>query len=224
MSRLKRLPIKCVCGQSFDADHAMQCKYGGFDLRRHDRIRDMLAEMVDGVSYDVQIEPPLQPLTGERLRHSANKKPEARLDFTARGFWQRGELAFFDVRVFNPFAKTHLNTKLESAFERNETSKKTEYNERVINIEHGSFTPVVLSAFGGFGRETSKFISTLISKISERHDLQLSSVANYIRTKISFELVRSQIMCIRGSRRRRKIEIEAEEIQVVESISRVPEV
>ena len=73
-------------------------------------------------------------------------------------------------------------------------------------------------------RETSKFISTLISKISERHDLQLSSVANYIRTKISFELVRSQIMCIRGSRRRRKIEIEAEEIQVVESISRVPEV
>ena len=115
---------------------------------------------------------------------------------------ERGELAFFDVRVFNPFAKTHFNTKLESAFDRNETSKKSEYNERVINIEHGSFTPVVLSAYGGFGRETSRFISALISKISERHDLQLSSVANYIRTKISFELVRSQVMCIRGSRRR----------------------
>ena len=218
--RLKRLPIKCVCGVNFDVDHAMHCRFGGFTHRRHDQIRDMLAEMVDGVAYDVQIEPPLQQLTGEELRDSANKSDEARLDFTARGFWQRGEMAFFDVRVFNPFAKTHLNTKLETAFEKNETSKKNEYNERVIKVEHGSFTPVVLSAYGGVGRETSRFISSLITKISEKHDLQQSTVANYIRTKISFDLIRSQVMCIRGSRKRRKIEIEAQEIEVVESLSR----
>ena len=200
----------------------MHCKHGGFNQRRHDRLRDMIAEMVDGVAYDVQIEPPLQPLTGEKLRGSANKEKEARLDFTARGFWQRGEMAFFDVRVFNPFAKTQLNSKLEAAFETNEASKKREYNQRVIDIEHGSFTPVVLSAYGGFGRETNRFISSLITKIAERQDLQMSTVANYIRTKISFELIRSQIMNIRGSRRRRKIEIEAEEIEVVESLNRMP--
>ena len=129
-------------------------------------------------------------------------------------------MAFFDVRVFSPFAKTHLNTKLETAFEKNETSKKNEYNERVIKVEHGSFTPVVLSAYGGVGRETGRFISSMITKISEKHDLQQSTVANYIRTKISFELIRSQVMCIRGSRKRRKIEIEAQEIEVVESLSR----
>jgi hypothetical protein len=180
-------------------------------------------EMVDGVSYDVQIEPPLQPLTGEELRHTANTGDEARLDFTARGFWQRGEMAFFDVRVFNPFAKSHFNTKLETVFDKNEQQKKTEYNERVIRIEHGSFTPVVLSAYGGFGRETGRFVSTLISKIAEKHDLHQSTVANYVRTKISFELIRSQIMCIRGSRSRKRIDVQTEEIEVVESISRVPD-
>ena len=65
-------------------------------------------------------------------------------------------------------------------------------NERVIRIEHGSFTPVVLSAFGGFGRETSKFVSKLIEKIADKHDIPNSIVANYVRTKLSFELVRSQ--------------------------------
>ena len=30
---------------------------------------------------------------------------EARLDIAARGFWQQCEMAFFDIRFFNPFAK-----------------------------------------------------------------------------------------------------------------------
>ena len=57
--------------------------------------------------------PPLEGLTGEQLQNSANKDTEARLDVAARGFWQDGAMAFFDVRVFNPFAKTHINQKLQ---------------------------------------------------------------------------------------------------------------
>ena len=220
---VKRLPNQCACGKKFDVDHAMNCTKGGFIHRRHDRIRDLVAEMVDDVAYDVSIEPPLQPLTGETLPHSANKEDEARLDIAARGFWQRGEMAFFDVRVFNPFAKTHLNSKLDTVFKSNEGSKKREYNERVIKIEHGTFTPIVTSAYGGFGRETAKFVAHLISKISEKHDLPSSVVANYIRTKISFELIRSQVMCIRGSRARRKIEIDIKESEVVDCIGKVQE-
>ena len=60
-------------------------------------------------------------------------------------------MAFFDVRVFNPFAKSHMSSKLETVFKANEASKKRQYNQRVIQVEHGSFTPIVLSAFGGFG-------------------------------------------------------------------------
>ena len=144
-------------------------------------VRDMLAEVIDDVACDVRIEPPLQPLTGEVLQATgANREDEARLDVAARDFWQRGKMAFFDVRIFNPFAKTHLDQKLDTVFKNQEALKKAAYNERVIRVEHGSFTPVVISAFGGFGRETGKFVSRLTEKISEKHDIPNSIVSNYI--------------------------------------------
>ena len=83
--------------------------------------------------------------------------------------------------------------------------KKTKYNERVIRVEHGSFTPVVLSTYGGFGRESSCFVSKLIEKIAEKQDTEKSLVANYVRSKVSFELIRAQVACIRGSRSLKKI-------------------
>ena len=86
-------------------------------------------------------------------------------------------------------------------FDSNEKQKKAAYNQQVIDIEHGSFTPVVLSAYGGFGRETERFISMLIVKVSEKRDIPVSVIANYIRVKLSFILVRSQVICIRGSRK-----------------------
>ena len=75
-------------------------------------------------------------------------------------------MAFFDVRIFNPFAKSHLKSNLETVFKHNETVKKKAYNERVIQVEHGSFTPIVLSAMGGFGVETSRFVKRLIEKVA----------------------------------------------------------
>ena len=188
---LKRLPLNCVCSKKFDVDHAMNCTTGGFIHKRHDGVRDVVGKVMEDVAYDVQIEPPLQPLTGEIIQPPANRDNEARLDISARGFWQRGEKAYFDVRVFNPFARTHLSTKLDTVFKQQETTKKNEYNQRVIQIEHGTFTPIVTSAYGGYGRETNKFLSVLINKVAEKHDMHMSILANYIRTMFSFEIVRS---------------------------------
>ena len=42
----------------------------------------------------------LQPLNGEGFHHkSANTDENSRLDIRARGFWNRGQDAYFDVRV-----------------------------------------------------------------------------------------------------------------------------
>jgi hypothetical protein len=80
--------------------------------------------LIKDVCHDVQVEPHLQILTGEVLTSSANSSDEARLDISARGFWRGGQRAFYDVRVFNPFAKSHLNQKLDTAFRSNENEKK----------------------------------------------------------------------------------------------------
>ena len=219
--RLSRLPTNCACGKKFDVDHAMNCSKGGFIHKKNDGVRDMVAKILDEVTYDVQIEPQLQPLTGETLQPGANTEAEARLDIAARGFWTRGEKAFFDVRIFNPFAKTHLSSKLDTVFRQNESAKKKEYNERVIKVEHGSFTTFVLSAYGGFGRETSRCILTLIEKVAEKNKTQTSIVANYVRTKLSFEIVRSQVLCIRGSRSIKKAIMDLSEVEIVQQLANI---
>ena len=45
----------------------------------------------------------LQEINGETLNRGANRAPDAFLDISARGFWERQRTAFFDVRV------CHLN-------------------------------------------------------------------------------------------------------------------
>ena len=56
--QLKRLPLKCVCGANFTSEHAMQCANGGFIHKRHNKIRDAVAKMLNEVACDVRVEPP----------------------------------------------------------------------------------------------------------------------------------------------------------------------
>ena len=220
---LKRLPTNCVCGQKFNMDHALQCGNGGYVIRRHNRIRDLFAHLLNEVAAGVHTEPSLETLTGEALQNRANTRDEARPDIAARGFWQECAMAFFDVKVFNPFATTHLNQNLDTVFRSAEKEKKKLYNERVITVEHGSFTPVVLSAFGGFGFESSIFVSKLIEKLALKKGMEKSFVANFVRTKISFELVRSQVACIRGARKMQKMTVDTGEMNIVATASEIME-
>ena len=72
-------------------------------------MQDLFASLLQDVCHDFEIEPDLQTLTGEILSSSTKSSDKARLDVSARGFWQRGQRAFFDERNFNPFVKSHLN-------------------------------------------------------------------------------------------------------------------
>ena len=80
----------------------MICQRGGLVIQRHNEIRDLQAELLDMVCYDVQVEPALQPITGKELARGTNLAPDAcdaRLDVHCRGFWERHRAAFFDIRV-----------------------------------------------------------------------------------------------------------------------------
>ena len=197
---LSRLPEKCACSNSFDIEHALNCKKGGFITNRHNVIRDLTANMLNQVTHDVELEPVLEPKTGEQLHKSAISTENARVDIAARSVWIKGQRAFFDVRVFNPLARTYRELPLPKIYERNEKEKKRNYNERVLQIEHGSFTPLVFSSLGGMGRECSTFYSKLAELISEKQSIDKSQVITSIRTSISFALLKSTNMCIRGSR------------------------
>ena len=97
----------------------------------------------------------LQPITGEVLSHAtAISDDGARLDFAANGFWGgRFERAFFDVRVFNPHAPSNRQP-LPACYRKYENLKKRAYEQRVREIERGSFTPLVSLASQTFARKT----------------------------------------------------------------------
>ena len=46
--------------------------------------------------------------------------------------------------------------------------KKVEYGERILQIERGSFTPLVFSTTGGMGREATTFYQRLAAMISQK--------------------------------------------------------
>ena len=49
------------------------------------------------------------------------------------------------------------------------------------------------------GRECSTFYNRLAKKIAEKRELHPPVVTNWIRTKISFALLKSALLCLRGS-------------------------
>ena len=100
-----------------------------------------------------------------------------RLDVCARGFWQAGQIVFFDVRVFNPNARRYAKPELSKTYQLNEKEKKRLYNEGIMQVEHGTFTPIAMSATGGMGRELSIFYSRLSELISEKRRSSYSIVA-----------------------------------------------
>ena len=128
--------------------------------------------MLSEVCKDVEIEPKLTPLTGEELGfRTANTMKEARLDIRARGVWEREQQIFLDLRVFDPNACRHLNKALQQCHVMNQQEKKRGYNERVLQIEHGTFTPLFFSIYGSMGRECRTFYSRLSDLLSEKRDL-----------------------------------------------------
>ena len=173
-------------------------------IQRHNEIRDLEAELLEMVCSDVQIEPSLQPVTGETLNRGANKENGARLDVHARGLWERQRSAFFDVRVCHPNADSYREMTPQQIYKQHETEKKRQYSSRVMEIEHGTFTPLVITTTGGMADECRRYHCRLEELISTKKGEPYAATISWIRTKVSFAILRGALLCLRGSRTPRR--------------------
>ena len=64
--------------------------------------------------------------------------------------------------------------------------KKRHYNERVLQVENGSFT-LLVSVYGGMGRECQHFLKRF-GLIVDSRDEPVLDVTTWLRTKTSFAL------------------------------------
>ena len=193
---LQRVPENCACGQTFSIHHALICRCGGFITHRHNQVPDLTANLLREVATNVTVEPELQPLSGEQLGRTANSQDSAQ----AHSFWTNGQDAFFDVRVFYPFASSYRSQKLE-VYKRHEATKRLEHGRRIIDIEHGTFTPLVLTTGGGMARKATVFYKRLPSLLAEKRSEEYSVMMGWLQCTLPFSLLRSAIMCVRGTRK-----------------------
>ena len=81
-----------------------------------------------------------------------------------------------------------------------EMDKKRVYQQRITDIELSSFSPLVFSTAGGMGPIATVVFKRLASMVAEKQNFSYSRVLNWMRCRISFSLLRSSIMCLRGAR------------------------
>ena len=120
----------------------MSCKNGGFINSLHNDRKDLTAKLLSEVCHDVQVEPTLLPLTGERMEHhSAIKTNEARLDIKARGFWIGEQQAFLDIRIFDPNACRYSNSSLSQCYATNEKEKSITITNEFCSLNKEPLAP-----------------------------------------------------------------------------------
>ena len=193
----------CACGANFTVQHSQQCPKGGFIHHRHNEMEVLWARECKKVFLDVECEPVLLDLEGEEECFgikSANTAEEARSDVRVRGFWGNRRDAFFDFRVFYPFARSYSLRSLQSLYKAFSKEKKREYEERIGQVDGGSFTPMVMSSVGGMGPEMGIALKYLASLIAAKEGCQYSQAVSVLRCKFSFAAARTALVCLRGSR------------------------
>ena len=143
-----RLPIEFVHGWSFDVSHEMDCHTGGFPTRRHDEIREITACRGEVRGLDLpQCHRRTNPAAPWVVNHSLMQVQTLRMDpnliyvRTASGGLKRYQSAYFDARVCDPNARSYQNSNLKAMYQKHEQSKRQMHEERIPDVEMGSFTP-----------------------------------------------------------------------------------
>ena len=163
------LPNHCACGDRMTVGHALSCKRGGFVAQRHDGIRELSTLHISRICDNVEVEPRFQPTDTERFYlRTTTTSPEARLDIKAGEFWSRGLTAFFDVRVTHVNSRSNQGKPKTMIFKEQENEKKRKYQQRVLDVEMGSFTSLVFGTNGGVLVECQMFLKHLTEKLSKK--------------------------------------------------------
>ena len=139
--------------------HALSCKTHGGLIRRHDGVKDVLAEMCKAARLCHEVEP-RQALKGNKLR------PDILIRFGKDGY----DLAI-DLTIESPIRDEHsisLSIRDEQKFLSQAAVTKTRKYQEECGQNGASFVPIVLSAVGGVLEESyTEGLHFLIKKIKK---------------------------------------------------------
>ena len=196
------LPSHCdACPSSrFTVGHALQCSKGGLVRARHE---DVAAEWhhlcASALTPSAISDEPTIPIVNAPGNGILANTETLRGDVAAHGFWSRGSTAIFDVRVTDTDATSNRNTEPAKVLRRQEKAKKDKYGD-ACKEAHMHFTPLVFSVDGLEGGEAKAARKRLASRLASKWNRNYAQVCGFVRSRLSFTLVRSTSRCLRGTR------------------------
>ena len=106
----------------------------------------------------------------------------------AGGFWTPGVTAFFDVRVTHVNSRSNQGKYTATIFKEQENEKKRKYNQRVMNVEMGTFTPLMSGTNRSMGLNCQSFLRTLANTLSTKNNEPYATVISWLRIQLSFAI------------------------------------
>ena len=100
-----------------------------------------------------------------------------------------------------------------------ENEKKRQYSRRVLEVEQGTFKPLVFTSTGGMADECKRFHSRLGELLPLKKGDDYATNTSWMRAKVSFAILRSAFLCLRGTRSKKgavnvsDIDITSESVQ-----------
>ena len=191
------LPTTCPsCGSAFDIQHALDCKKGGWVVRRHNEIvRAWKRYFEKGGSRIVHVEPLLPPLPpGAVARPSTKTTPDARADLVEREPCGRDH--YYDVACLDTGAPSHLaKATALKALEDYQDKKIAENEDRVT--PYGAFTPLVCSVYGTLAPSASITAHRVARRVDPDRD-EHDAVLDLHSAMMQAAVIKATSLCLRA--------------------------
>jgi hypothetical protein len=130
---------------------------------------------------------------------TAELPPDLCGNVAAHGFWKRGTMAIFDIRVTHTDAPSARGLDPAKILKRHEKEKRDKYLEPCL-ARRRHFTPLVFSVDGLRGTEAQAASKWLASRLSTKWKRTYSEVCGFVRSRLSVALARSTSLCLRSAR------------------------
>ncbi len=160
---------------------------------RHNEIRDAVGDLANLVWTTVHREPIV------READDLRQIPALVADLGVRDVWQPQDLTLLDIRVIDTDATSYQTRAVKSVLRDAETSKKRKYSTACTD-RRAAFTPFIVSVDGTLGSEATTFIRRLSERLSLKWSRPYSNVTHWVRTRLSFAMLRATSNCLRGNR------------------------
>ena len=213
--RPSNLPDQCDgCGAGLTLEHGLSCKKGGLVGIRHDDVRDEWAHLCSIALTDSRVvtEPAIFYGNGTRATttnattnattpNGRNSAPgdEARGDVLAHSFWSRGRGTVFDIRICDTDSRSYGATSSAKILERHAKEKKDKYEAACLERRR-DFTPLVYSVDGMASKDARTAERRVAWLLAQKWKRTYSDMANFVRTRMSLAVVRSNTLLLRGDR------------------------